>query len=113
MLNLLLAWLLTTPIPPYCAIVVDAVSHRPLAGVSVRSLDATALTSTDAHGQFQLPAGSADFDLSLDGYANLRAHHAPGTTQGDTLRLRPTSTMLPAVTVRIPVAHPRAKHNSN
>jgi hypothetical protein len=110
MLNLLLAWFLLHPGSSYSAVVVDAVSHRPLAGVSVRPLDASAPTSTDAHGHFQLPAGPADFDLSLDGYADLRGHRA---TQGDTLRLRPTSTMLPAVTVRIPAARPRPKRNGN
>lgn len=100
MLNLFLALLLVGPGPRYSAVVVDAVSHKPLAGVSVRLTDASDSTRTNAHGRFQLPAGANAFDLSLDGYAPLHGQRPAGPGAVDTLRLRATTTMLPTVTLK-------------
>lgn len=104
MLSLLLAGLLALP-PAYSAVVVDATTNRPLAGVSIRPAALPAQgTTTDAQGLFTLASQPQALDLSLVGYAPLHLA-VPTQHQGiDTLRLLPQAYALADVHVRPPKA---------
>lgn len=105
MLLLLSLLLVLAPhMPPatrYQAIVVDATTSRPLAGVSVTDLQSQTSLSTDQQGRFNLPGPVAHFRLRSLGFADLEATRpvlAPG--QVDTLRLLPEAILLSEVSVR-------------
>lgn len=91
-------WLATTP---YQAVVVDATTSQPLAGVHVADLVQHTSLATDAAGRFTLPGPTAHFRLHQLGYAELTTTHsaqAPGVV--DTLRLLPQALLLAEVRVR-------------
>ncbi len=100
---LLSAWLLGFQPPTYSAVVVDAATNRPLAGVLVRTDGSgTAVTSTDTHGRFTLAGLPQGIGLSLPGYAPLHVAMPAQLTTADTLRLLPRSYALDEVAVRPP-----------
>lgn len=100
--SLLLALFSTSPpTNAYQAIVVDATTSRPLAGVSIVDLQTQTGSATDQHGRFSLPGPVAHFHLRSLGFADLEATRpalAPG--QMDTLRLLPEAILLSEVSVR-------------
>lgn len=104
MLSLLFASLLLaqTPTTAYSAVVVDASTNKPLAGVSVRGKGTKDGVTTDAHGFFKLGGSPTELDLSLLGYAPLHRAVPAQPSATDTLRLLPTSYVLEAVTIRPP-----------
>ncbi len=104
MLSIVLAtWLLGGVPPAYSAVVVDAVTNQPLAGVAVRAAKpGAASTSTDTQGRFTLPGSTQALSLSLLGYAPLRVAVPAQPTAADTLRLLPRSYALDEVAVRPP-----------
>jgi len=105
----LFSLLLTTPSPPvYTAVVVDAITRQPLAGVTVREesdpAPAAALI-TDAAGRFQLDKQPIALHLNRLGYAPLVVRRAGRVaSQPDTLRLLPQVFVLGEVAVRAPRA---------
>ena len=89
------------PTTAYQAIVVDATTSRPLAGVSVVVLQTQTGFATDQHGRFCLPVPVAHFRLRSLGFADLEAtRSALATGQVDTLRLLPEAILLSEVSVR-------------
>lgn len=91
----------TPPATLYQAIVVDATTSRPLAGVRVADLQSQTSLSTDQQGRFTLPGPVAHVRLRSLGFADLEANRpalAPG--QMDTLRLLPEAILLSEVSVR-------------
>ena len=89
------------PTNSYQAIVVDATTSRPLAGVSIMDLKGQAGAATDQQGRFSLPGPAVHFRLRSLGFADLEAIRtalAPG--QVDTLRLLPEAILLSEVSVR-------------
>ena len=102
---LLIASLLLAPLPPKATvIVVDAGTRLPLAGVTVRNLDAmlsVAPVVTDGFGRFEHPRPSLHVQLSRLGYVvklvdrPLKAIAAP-----DTLLMEPAAVALGEVSVR-------------
>lgn len=102
---LLLFSLLLSAVNPapklYRAIVVDATTSRPIAGVSVLDVQNQVSSITDQQGQFSFPGPSVHFHLRSLGFADLDATRpalAPG--QVDTLRLLPERILLSEVSVR-------------
>lgn len=102
MLSLLLAGLLLRPAPPYSAVVVDARTNKPLAGVSVRVTGHKHATTTDAHGVFQVAGTAPGLELSHYCYAPLHTTVPAAAGSRDTLRLLPTSYVLEPVTLHPP-----------
>lgn len=102
LLPLTLLW--SAPPVPYSAVVVDATTNQPLAGVHVRADQSGLAASTDAHGRFTLPNLPPTVDLALLGYAPLHVvvPAAPTGPRADTLRLLPRSYTLDEVAVRPP-----------
>ena len=89
------------PTAPYQAIVVNATTSRPLAGVSVVDLSTQAGLVTDARGRFSLPGPTAHFRLRSLGFADLETSRpALPPNQTDTLRLLPQAILLSEVSVR-------------
>lgn len=100
---LLFAGLLLAPPPTYSAVVVDAATNQPLAGVSVRTGSASPAATTDTRGRFSIAvAPSATLELALLGYARLRLPVPAQPTSADTLRLLPQAYALADVQVRPP-----------
>ena len=89
------------PTNSYQAIVVDATTSQPLAGISVVDLQTQTGSATDQHGRFSLPGPTAHFHLRGLGFADLEATR-PATAPGqiDTLRLLPKTILLSEVSVR-------------
>ncbi|RTQ48216.1 hypothetical protein EJV47_17460 [Hymenobacter gummosus] len=85
----------------YQAVVVDAVTRRPLAGVAVTDLHTRAGLTTDAAGRFSLPGPVAHFRLQHLGYApaELTRTRRPAGPP-DTLRLHPQTFALAGVQVQ-------------
>lgn len=89
----------------YSAVVVDARTNRPLAGVNVRDVKAPAPTApvvTDATGRFTLSADQVHIQFNMLGYAPLVINQLH--PQGDTIRLLPQAMVLSEVSVRPPKA---------
>ncbi|GAA4024975.1 hypothetical protein GCM10022409_06190 [Hymenobacter glaciei] len=89
------------PANDYQAVIVNATTSRPLAGVSIVDLQNQAGSVTDAQGRFGLAGPVAHFRLHSLGFADLEATRAallPG--QVDTLRLLPDAILLAEVSVR-------------
>ncbi len=102
----LFSLLLAAAPPAYSAVVVDAITRQPLAGVTVREegapVPAVALT-TDAAGRFQLDKPPVLLHLNRLGYAPLVVQRLAGAVnQPDTLRLLPQVFALGEVAVRAP-----------
>ena len=86
-------------LPPYSAVVVDARTNQPLAGVVIRDLKSALTATTDNAGRFSLPQVPGQLQLNLLGYAPLQLAQATGSPP-DTLRLLPRSMVLGDVVVR-------------
>lgn len=102
---LLLASLLLAPLPPTATvIVVDAGTRLPLAGVTVRNLEALLSVSpviTDGAGRFEHPRPGLHVQLSRLGYApKLVNRDLKTSTVPDTVVLEPASVALGEVSVR-------------
>ena len=101
-LPILLALLSTPPLAAtYQAVVVNATTSRPIAGVSITNLPTQTGFTTDAQGKFTLAGPTAHFRLHSLGFADLEATRPalpPG--QIDTLRLLPDAILLSEVSVR-------------
>lgn len=102
LLPLTLLW--SAPPVPYSAVVVDAATNQPLAGVHVHAGQPGLAASADAHSRFTLPNLPLTVDLSLLGYAPLHVAVpvSPAGLRPDTLRLLPRSYALDQVAVRRP-----------
>lgn len=93
--------ILSVPSTTYQAIVVDATTSRPLAGVSVTNLQTQTSSATDQQGRFSLPGPMAHFRLHGLGFAALEAsRQALAWGQADTIRLLPEAILLSEVSVR-------------
>lgn len=91
----------TPPTTHYQAVVVDATTSRPLAGVSVADLQNQTSSATDPQGHFALPGPVAHFRLRGLGFAALEASRpALALGQVDTIRLLPEAVLLSEVSVR-------------
>ncbi|MCC3159545.1 carboxypeptidase-like regulatory domain-containing protein [Hymenobacter sp. 15J16-1T3B] len=87
--------------PAYQAVVIDAATRQPLAGVAVTDLDAGATRSTDATGHITLPGPAAHLRLRHLGYAPAEVlRGALPAGQVDTLRLTPQRFALADVVVQ-------------
>lgn len=87
----------------YSAVVVDATTSQPLAGVRLLAADSpAALGSTDAHGRFTLASPPRRLTMTQPGYAPLSVSLPADTRVADTLRLLPLAYTLPEVAVRPP-----------
>ncbi len=99
--TLLALFSISPPAGSYQAVVVDATTSRPIAGVSITDLQTRAGSATDSQGRFGLAGPAAHFRLHSLGFADLEATRAalpPG--QVDTLRLLPEAILLSEVSVR-------------
>ena len=98
----LLIWIsILPPAGDYEAVVVNATTSRPLAGVSITDLQTQTGSATDQRGRFRLAGPAAHFRLHSLGFADLEATRPvllPG--QVDTLRLLPDAILLSEVRVR-------------
>ena len=100
-LPILLALFSSSQPPAYQAVIVNATTSRPMAGVSITDLQTQTGAATDAQGKFTLPGPTAHFRLHSLGFADLEATRPalpPG--QVDTLRLLPDAILLSEVSVR-------------
>lgn len=96
--------LLTQALPTnYSAVVVDATTSQPLAGVRVQaSGPGPGLATTDDRGRFTLAGAARTLALTRLGYAPLQVSVPADARLADTLRLLPQAYALAEVAVRPP-----------
>jgi len=97
--------LLLTQLAPasYSAVVVDATTSQPLAGVRVQATEPpTGVVITDDQGRFTLATAARTLTLTRLGYAPLQLTLPADARLADTLRLLPQAYALPEVAVRPP-----------
>ncbi|RZK30485.1 MAG: hypothetical protein EOO63_06605, partial [Hymenobacter sp.] len=105
LLAVFLGLLITPPAisaPTYRAVVIDGITHQPLASVTVQDITGGTTCVTNQVGQFGLPltaTGVMQLHLSSLGYAPADFSRT-ASIKLDTLRLEPTTEALPGVVVR-------------